>query len=1170
MKQARHEGRQALLVAGMHRSGTSALTRVLDLHGVSLGSELLEAAADNQAGFWENRRVVDFHERLLGVLGSSWDDPRELRHDWLEVAVSAGCLDELVELLDSEFGDADIWAVKDPRMCRVLPLWRMALDRLQIAPKLIFSLRDPGEVVGSLKQRNGLSAATGALLWLRHLAEPVQASFDLPHCAIGYHELLNDWRGCMASLASTLGIAWPVSSSECAAAVDAHLRSDLRHQDAASTRKLLPAAWRELLLNVHAEAQAVAGGEGDWGVFATTLQKALEQFAFARPIIADLQPTSIEERLREQLIETDRAKVAYQAEASRLFAESAAAQRQTIDAEHKCMEAERMQQEAERKRQEAERRQQEAERKRQEAERRRLVAEHERLEAECRQQEAERKRQEAERRQQEAERKRQEAERRQQEAERMWQEAEHALEIARIRQAETQGEIVKRNARIVVLEQAKAELEQIKASRSWRWTRLLRFVLRTLRHRSISPEDRRRLGWRQHPKGVVSSGMSLASPVMAAGGPSPQIEPVAMDQSVGHAHVLNALCAPQMPQRRDFFLWAVIDWHFRIQRPQHLARELAAAGHRVFYVSNNFIDRAEPGFSVEALDAEGRLFQVHLHLAGSPAIYHAAPNEAQREQLRAGIGLLLVWTSSYACASLVQHPYWLETAQVLPNQRLVYDCMDHHGGFADNTQDVLARENELMRIADLLVVTSDWLKHEAGRHNPHCLMVRNACQYEHFCRPPAKVFRDPRGRRVIGYYGAIAEWFDLDLLEKVAHDHRDCLVLMVGADTCGAQQRLQHLDNVEFAGEVAYTALPYYLHGFDVCLLPFQVIPLTLATNPVKVYEYLSAGKDVVSIDLPEIKQFGSLVSTGADHDGFLAALAATLRAPFNPQLVARRREFAAEQTWAHRVRDLTQGIDALQQPKVSIVVVTYNNLDLTKVCLDSLDRYSDYPNLELIVVDNASADDTPAYLRAWEAAGGNRHVILNPDNRGFAAANNQGLAAATGEYLVMLNNDTHVTPGWVATLVGHLQRTPTLGVLGPVTNNIGNEARINIRYDDMEQMLKTAAEYTARHAGQLTPLHTAAFFCVAMPRRVYEKVGDLDEAFGIGMFEDDDYCRRVQQAGWTIACADDVFIHHHLSASFNKIKQEKRQAMFEQNKAIYEAKWGTWEPHKYRGDSTL
>ena len=739
--------------------------------------------------------------------------------------------------------------------------------------------------------------------------------------------------------------------------------------------------------------------------------------------------------------------------------------------------------------------------------------------------------------------------------------AEQALETARIKQAELQGEIVKRNAQITLLEQIRAELQQIKASRSWRWTRPLRFMLRTMRHRGLSPEDRRRLGWPQQPEADVASSGMLAS----------ALEAVAVSHALPPAErcdtaIPGVLLAPQGLQRRDFFLWAVIDWHFRIQRPQHLARELAAAGHRVFYISNNFIDRAEPGFSIEALDDEGRLFQVHLHLIGSPAIYHAVPDVDQREQLRAGIGLLLAWTHSRACASLVQHPYWLETAQVLPNQRLIYDCMDHHGGFAENSTEVLAREHELMRTADLLVVTSDWLQEEAGQHNPRCLMVRNACQYEHFCRPPEKVFRDSRGRRVIGYYGAIAEWFDLDLLEKVARSHPDCLVLLVGADTTGAQQRLRHLENVEFTGEVSYASLPHYLYGFDVCLLPFQVIPLTLATNPVKVYEYLSAGKDVVSIDLPELRQFGDLVRTGADHDAFLAALDCTLLAPGDAELVARRRRFAAEQTWAHRVYDLTQGIEALPQPKVSVVVVTYNNLDLTKICLDSLERLSDYPNLEVIVVDNASADDTPAYLRAWAEAGDDRRAILNADNRGFAAGNNQGLAVATGDYLVMLNNDTHVTPGWVATMVRHLQRSETLGMLGPVTNNIGNEARIDIRYADMEGMLQAASDYTARHAGLLTPLHTAAFFCVMMPRRVYETVGELDEAFGIGMFEDDDYCRRVQQAGWTIACAEDVFIHHHLSASFNKIKQEKRQAMFEQNKAIYEAKWGTWEPHKYRG----
>jgi GT2 family glycosyltransferase len=97
--------------------------------------------------------------------------------------------------------------------------------------------------------------------------------------------------------------------------------------------------------------------------------------------------------------------------------------------------------------------------------------------------------------------------------------------------------------------------------------------------------------------------------------------------------------------------------------------------------------------------------------------------------------------------------------------------------------------------------------------------------------------------------------------------------------------------------------------------------------------------------------------------------------------------------------------------------------------------------------------------------------------------------------------------------------------------------------------------------------LYTAAFFCVMFSRETYEAIGPLDEAFGRGFFEDDDYCRRVEQLGLTINCAEDVFIHHHLSASFNKLRSADRQALFEQNKATYEAKWGEWLPHAYRKD---
>lgn len=1084
MNQQSSNRRQALLVIGMHRSGTSALTRVLNLHGAFLGADLLESAFDNEAGFWENRHVVDFHERLLAGLGSSWDDPRPLRRGWFDEARAGGWMDQLAALLRIQFENASLWAVKDPRLCRFLPLWLEVLQRLEVEPKLAFATRHPSEVVGSLIQRNGLSAGAASLLWLRHLDEPVQCSGGVARSMVGYDELLGDWRPAMARLARELDLAWPVASHDCAELVDGHLRRDLRHQHATTTQALLPQAWRDTLLGVHEKTLGIAQGQVGWASLEDRLRAAGEAFDFVEPVMPDLVPASLLTRSSARLSEAEQASAAYQAEAERLFRQASDALIGMGEAQDRVgnLSAELVEVQG------------------------RLGT----LSAEL-------------------------------------VEAQSRLGTLNAELAEVRGELVKRDARVRTLEQAEAELERIKASRSWRWTRPLRFALRTLRHGGLVESDRRRLS-----KRLVRFDQRESKPQGDIAIESPRVE-------------AQARLVAQSPGLRDFFVWAVIDWHFRIQRPQHLARELAAAGHRVFYISNNFVDHPEPGFSVEPLDDSGRLFQIRLHLQGSPSIYQAAPSKGALAQIHASLRRLLAWSRSGASVALVQHPYWLETAQILPHSWLSYDCMDHHGGFADNGTEVLAREIELMRRADLLVVTSDWLQNETAKHNPHSLMVRNACQYEHFAQEPDRIYRDERGRRIIGYYGAIAEWFDLALVEKVARRFGDCLVLLVGADTSGARERLQHLANIEFTGEVPYAELPYYLGAFDVCMLPFQVIPLTLATNPVKVYEYLSAGKEVVSIALPELHQFGDLVRLGADHASFLDAVVDALDHPADPALTARRQAFAAGQTWSHRAHDLVQGIEALKGPLVSVIVVTYNNLDLTKACLHSLEKLTDYGNLEVIVVDNASADETPAYLEAWCAEGANRRIVLNPDNRGFAAGNNQGLAIARGEYLVMLNNDTYVTPGWISTLTAHLRRHGELGMIGPVTNNIGNEARIDTQYQDMDGMLCEAAAYTAAHAGKLLPMRTVAFFCVMLRREVYEKVGPLDEAFGIGFFEDDDYCRRVEQAGWGIACAEDVFIHHHLSASFNKLKQERRQALFEENKAIYEAKWGPWVPHVYR-----
>lgn len=623
--------------------------------------------------------------------------------------------------------------------------------------------------------------------------------------------------------------------------------------------------------------------------------------------------------------------------------------------------------------------------------------------------------------------------------------------------------------------------------------------------------------------------------------------------------------ATRVAEQPDYIFWGVIDWHFRHQRPQHLAQEIAANGRRVFYVSAHLEDHAGAGFSVEPLDDAGRLFQIRLYVRSAPAIYQQAPDTVVLTQLRASVGEVLDWADCRRIVSVVQHSFWHGVASVLPNNRLVYDCMDHHEGFGNNGTGILALEQQLLRDADLTIATSAWLAEVLTPRTAHCHIVRNAGDYEHFAQVPDTVFRDKSGRKVIGYIGAIAEWFDSELVEKIALRFADCLVLLVGNDSAGIGTRLRHLPNVQLTGEIPYKELPFYVHGFDVCLLPFRIIPLTLATNPVKVYEYLGTGTPVVATALPETLQFGDLIETASTHDAYLDAVGRAIAADPAAGREARQ-AFAREQTWRHRARDVIALSEApADRPLVSVIVLTYNNLALTQACLASLEMYSDYPALEIIVVDNASTDGSPDFLRAWAEGGGNRKLVLNPDNRGFAAGNNQGLEIAQGEYLILLNNDTHVTPGWVHTLVTHMRRDPGIGLIGPVTNNIGNEAKIEIEYDDMSQMLERSAAFTRRHLGATFEIPTVAFFCVAMPRTVYSTVGPLDENFGRGFFEDDDYCRRVEQQGLRVVCAEDVFVHHHLSASFNKLRSAERQKLFDENKAYYESKWGTWKPHSYR-----
>jgi len=631
----------------------------------------------------------------------------------------------------------------------------------------------------------------------------------------------------------------------------------------------------------------------------------------------------------------------------------------------------------------------------------------------------------------------------------------------------------------------------------------------------------------------------------------------------------------------DWVFFGVIDWHFRHQRPQQLALALARAGLRVFYVSVNFVDAVKPGFELERLDPSLPLFQVLFHLPGSHSVYAGPPSKPTLDLLRTGQLALWERAGIRQAVHVVQHPYWFALAAFLPPARLVYDCMDLHAGF-DNTGDAHSgAEERLIALADLTIVTSDYLADHARRLGARQVaMIRNAAEFDHFhasaTRSEPSTPMACARRPVLGYYGAIAQWFDSVLVARLAAAFPQADIVLIGADTAGVGQHLAGCTNVLLTGEKPYGELPGWLAGFDVCLIPFRITELTLATNPVKAYEYLSAGKPVVSVDLPELQAFGDLVYRAQDADDFVAqvsralAEAAAVSSPEVADLVQRRTTFAAGQTWAQRAAALRRAAqDHSAEPSVSVVVVAYNQWALTERCLASLVAHDDAGPLQIVVVDNASADHTPERLRAWaETDPARRQVILNAANRGFGPAVNQGLAAATGDYLVVLNNDTIVGPGWTRGMRRHFEVDAGLGLICPITNNIGNEAQVALPGRTPDEVFASARRYGFQRSGRRLALPNVAFFCVMMPRRVYESVGPMDEQFVPGFFEDDDYCLRVRDKGWTIGCSEDVFVYHELSASFDAEGATRRQAIFARNKALFEKKWGAWTPHVYREES--
>ncbi|HWX17793.1 MAG TPA: glycoside hydrolase family 99-like domain-containing protein [Chthoniobacterales bacterium] len=220
--------RKAVVVLGMHRSGTSALCGALDVLGVNFGKHLMPANEANPKGYWEHLEIVRFHDDLLRALGSHWDDDRPLPADWLEREVTKETQSCLLAILQRDFGKTALLGLKDPRMSRLMPLWFPLFEKLGIEPYFVLVVRHPSEVAQSLAKRDGLDHARSYLLWLQHTLEAETVMRRHKRSFIDYDEMLDDPVAALGRVRSELKLDFRVPS-RARASLRKFLEPSLRH-----------------------------------------------------------------------------------------------------------------------------------------------------------------------------------------------------------------------------------------------------------------------------------------------------------------------------------------------------------------------------------------------------------------------------------------------------------------------------------------------------------------------------------------------------------------------------------------------------------------------------------------------------------------------------------------------------------------------------------------------------------------------------------------------------------------------------------------------------------------------------------------------------------------------------------------------------------------------------
>lgn len=276
-----------LLVLGMHRSGTSALTRMLNLRGASLPISLMESIDGNSDGHWESNRIVEFHDALFTEMNTSWSDWQRVDRSLLSPERKTILRQALTSILEAEYRDKDLIVIKDPRICKNVEAFSESIRDCGYDIKIIFTLRNPIEVIESLKKRNEFSNSQSALLWLRHNLDAEFASRNIPRYIYDYGKLLNDWKAVNKDIAHKLDIDFPRSNEDASGLIDDFINTRHYHNRSSTEHVTLNPLTRGWISTVY-EAFMILTHNPQSKDALETLDKVRLEFANAESILVQM------------------------------------------------------------------------------------------------------------------------------------------------------------------------------------------------------------------------------------------------------------------------------------------------------------------------------------------------------------------------------------------------------------------------------------------------------------------------------------------------------------------------------------------------------------------------------------------------------------------------------------------------------------------------------------------------------------------------------------------------------------------------------------------------------------------------------------------------------------------------------------------------------------------